>query len=71
MSKWIRTVDQRPEDGQEVFAYITYGNASWTAQVYYYKGEWIDTKFNSIIDTDTCAVTHWMAMPEPPVQEAM
>lgn len=62
-SKWISVKERLPKAGEDVIAYLGEGifEICWMLK----DGVW-ETR-DSYLDTD--AVTHWMALPEPPKEE--
>ena len=63
VTKWISVKERLPEEGEDVLAYLGEGifEICWMLK----DGVW-ETR-DSYLDTD--AVTHWMALPEPPKEE--
>ena len=62
-TKWISVKERLPKAGEDVIAYLGEGifEICWMLK----DGVW-ETR-DSYLDTD--AVTHWMALPEPPKEE--
>ena len=59
---WIPVGDRLPEEGDRVIGYDRLYGRIGEAERGYSPGQLV------FIDSDDCDITHWMAFPEPPVQ---
>ena len=66
-NKWVSVKDRMPKDGQDVLAYLNYGEETRIAPCNYYNGVWYDSVMNCVVVLQD--VTHWMPLPEPPKED--
>lgn len=61
--EWIPVTERLPEDGEVVLVYCNKGICTAEFRLY---GE---SKHFHIVGYKNCAVTNWMPLPEPPIEE--
>ena len=63
MNEWISVKERLPEEGEDVLAYLGEGKIEVCRLMHNMFWEASDVLY------DLDAVTHWMALPEPPKEE--
>lgn len=65
---WISVEERLPEDGQPVIVFATHTD-KWSGHWHAVMEDcWCCGGWDANCDTDIHKVTHWMPMPEPPVE---
>jgi hypothetical protein len=64
---WVSVKDRKPDNGQDVLAYIDDYEESRITACNYDNGVWYDCVMNCKIVIPN--ITHWMPLPEPPKED--
>ena len=64
---WINVKDKLPDNGQDLLAYLNYGEETRIAPCNYADGVWFDCMMNCVVALPY--ITHWMPLPKSPKEE--